>query len=970
MPKKTKILVETSRSQKDALTIVLEENGATLTEWITDNIAEATTDYSVEPMTAPPDLSALADLADNNRVMATLNDVTWAFTDDHTTYLSHDIHPYPAKFIPQIPRNVIAQLSMPGETVWDPFGGSGTTALECVLLGRQAVSSDVNPLSEVIGKGKIVTLAKEDEDFLRLLTEELEIIATSKESVIDAFRRFEPLNRFEPEIPNCSQWFHPQAVAELSYLRARISTFPTDKCKRLATVCLSKIILRSSYQDSETRYTRCIRDFHPGKVIRLFAGALESSLKKVRYLGTFLRFREARFCTADLRKESVVAPSSIDLIVTSPPYPNATDYHLYHRFRLFWLGFDPRELGKKEIGSHLRHQKEANGIDRYLAEMELCLEKMFAALRPGRFAVMVIGDSMFSGEIFHTSALVGKRAQAVGFSVLGEIERRLPKHRRSFVSAARRLGSESLLVLKKPAKRVDVRIYPPPYKLWPYEATIRTKEIKQLLGVRITKGLNSVLAARISPLQIDLLRRLTFSHSFSAPNLHQESTWQAVLENGDALKAVTRKDPKYVTHGIHAYKGKFYPQLARSLFNLAGLSPGKRILDPFCGSGTVPLEAYLNGMQGIGFDMNPLAVKIARGKTDILLADPHLRDKLLAQFQQRIESLVPSNDESIFPSMALSEIESWFAQKVRRKLAALLHAIRTVPDIRVKEYLEVLLSNIVREVSQQDPEDLRIRRRTPQLDDAPVFELYAEHLSEQRKRLNDFAVRSNRAPCRFGKVQIYESDSRLASSLGYAGIEAGSVDAVVTSPPYATALPYIDTDRLSILLLDSRPPNSRSQIEESLTGSREIRTAIRRDIEVAIENEDFADIPSQLAQRIISKVYRLNKNSEVGFRRKNMASLLFRYFTDMTKVFQTIDKALNAGGSAFFVIGDTMTIAGGTKVPIKSADVLTEMALALGWKVCERIPITVTTDRRPHAVNSITDNDIIWCKKPSRLRCR
>ena len=46
------------------------------------------------------------------------------------------------------------------------------------------------------------------------------------------------------------------------------------------------------------------------------------------------------------------------------------DYHLYHRFRLFWLGFDPRKLAKIEIGSHLRHQKEATGFSAYLGEMK------------------------------------------------------------------------------------------------------------------------------------------------------------------------------------------------------------------------------------------------------------------------------------------------------------------------------------------------------------------------------------------------------------------------------------------------------------------------------------------------------------------------------------------------------------------------------------------------------------------------
>lgn len=965
MAKKTRILVETTQCQKDALASVLEENGATLTEWITDNIAEATADYSVKPLVAPKELTTLELLENADKVMSTLAKVGWAFSNDDTSYLSHDIHPYPAKFIPQIPRHIIAQLSMSGETVWDPFGGSGTTALESVLLGRQAVSSDVNPLSAVIGKGKILTLTKEDEDFLLKITEELEIIAGSEASVRDAFRRFEPLNRFEPEVPNFERWFHTQAIAELSYIRARICEFPSDKCRRLATVCLSKIILRSSYQDSETRYTKCDRGFPPGKVIRLFAGALESSLKKVRYLGTFLRFREAEFLTADLRHEPVVAQSSVDLIVTSPPYPNATDYHLYHRFRLFWLGFDPRELGKKEIGSHLRHQKEGNGIEHYLDEMELCLRKMHAALRPGRFAVMVIGDALFSGKMYHTAGLVGERAKAAGFMVLGEIERELPNHRRSFVSAARRLKSESLLVLRKPIESVHAHIYPPPYKLWPYEAAIREAEIEQLIGTRPREQLGGIMTATISPLRIDKLRRLTFSHSFAATNIHQERTWQAVLENGDALTAAARKDPKYVTHGIHAYKGKFYPQLARSLFNLAELSPGQKILDPFCGSGTVPLEAYLNGMQGIGFDMNPLAVKIARAKTDILLVDPHLRDRLLAQFQEGIEKLSPSDDDSVFPSMAANEIKSWFAKNVRRKLAALLHAIRTVPEIRVKEYLEVLLSNIVREVSQQDPEDLRIRRRSPQLGDAPVFELYAKHLSEQRQRLIDFARRSNSAPCRFGSVQIHESDSREPSTLNLANIDDGTIDAIVTSPPYATALPYIDTDRLSILLLDGRPPNQRTLIEESLTGSREIRTATRRDLELAIDGNEFSSIPSPSAQRIISRVYRLNKGAKVGFRRKNMAALLYRYFADMTKVFQTADKALKGGGFAFFVIGDTVTEAGGVKVPIKSADVLVETASMLGWKIRERIPITVTTEKRPHTRNSIKDNDIIWCEKPA-----
>lgn len=966
MARVTQILVETTKKQKEALTCVLNDSGATLTEWITDNIADATAEFAGSQIDTPPELPQLADLTDPQQVLRRLKELDWAFSDDDTTYLSHDIHPYPAKFIPQIPRNLIAHLSLPGEIVWDPFGGSGTTALESILLGRQAISSDVNPLAEVIGKGKLLTLTKEDDDLLGGLVEELFVIAASNASVAEALRRYEPLERLAPDIPNRSQWFHEQAVAELCYLKERIKTFDSAKCQRLAMVCLSKIILKSSFQDSETRYTRCHKEFPPGKIIRLFAGALESSLKKVRYLGTILRFREAAFLTADLRSAKVVAPCSVDLIVTSPPYPNANDYHLYHRFRLFWLGFDPRDLARKEIGSHLRHQKEQTGINDYLEEMESCLRNMALGLRPGRFAVMVIGDALFGGELYQTARLVGRRAESAGLEIIGEIERQLPEHRRSFISTARRLRSESLLVLRKPAEAIDLRIYPPPYRLWPYERQIRSQEIQHLLGSRPQEGPADVLSVRIASHQLDKARQLTFSHSFAAPNSYSEATWQAILENGDALKTAVRKDPKYVTHGIHAYKGKFYPQLARSLFNLAGLATGDRILDPFCGSGTVPLEAYLNGLEGVGFDMNPLAVKIAKAKTEILRVDPYLRDRLLAQFQQRIATLKPIDDTTVFPPGTTDEIRSWFPGKVVAKLAALMKAVREIPDVRVKEFLEVLLSNIIRDVSQQDPEDLRIRRRAEPIEDAPVFELFAEHLSEQRQRLGDFATRCNKAPCKFIDARLYLADSRKKTNLHNAGLLPETIDAVVTSPPYATALPYIDTDRLSILLLCGLLSPGRAEIEEALTGSREIRNGTRREIETAIEAGDFSAIPSEAARTIITKVYLLNLNAEVGFRRKNMASLLYRYFADMALVMRNLDYCMKPNASAFFVIGDNLTTAGGQEVPIRSADVLVEFGEHLGWEIRQRIPITVTKESRPHAKHSITENDIIWCVKAAR----
>ena len=76
----------------------------------------------------------------------TLGKIDWDFADASTNSATNTIHPYPAKFIPQIPRHFIEELSDEGETVYEPFLGSGTTAVEANILGRNAIGNDVNEL--------------------------------------------------------------------------------------------------------------------------------------------------------------------------------------------------------------------------------------------------------------------------------------------------------------------------------------------------------------------------------------------------------------------------------------------------------------------------------------------------------------------------------------------------------------------------------------------------------------------------------------------------------------------------------------------------------------------------------------------------------------------------------------------------------------------------------------------------------
>jgi DNA methylase/MerR HTH family regulatory protein len=91
-----------------------------------------------------------------------LQAVDWDFSNAKTSYLTHGLHPYPAKFIPQIPNALIQELSSVGETVADIFCGSGTTLVEALLLKRHAIGVDANPLAALISRAKWAAAGFED----------------------------------------------------------------------------------------------------------------------------------------------------------------------------------------------------------------------------------------------------------------------------------------------------------------------------------------------------------------------------------------------------------------------------------------------------------------------------------------------------------------------------------------------------------------------------------------------------------------------------------------------------------------------------------------------------------------------------------------------------------------------------------------------------------------------------------------
>ena len=146
--------------------------------------------------------------------------------------------------------------------------------------------------------------------------------------------------QYLPDIPNLEKWFNDHIVGELCLIRHLIEQTTSGLARDAACLALSRVILRVSNQESETRYVSVAKQLRPTIALRAYLESLKAVSRRLDKATIDLQFADARFLVGDSRYDlpRAVGENHVDLIVTSPLYPNATDYHLYHRFRLFWAG--------------------------------------------------------------------------------------------------------------------------------------------------------------------------------------------------------------------------------------------------------------------------------------------------------------------------------------------------------------------------------------------------------------------------------------------------------------------------------------------------------------------------------------------------------------------------------------------------------------------------------------------------------
>jgi hypothetical protein len=419
-----------------------------------------------------------------------------------------------------------------------------------------------------------------------------------------------------------------------------------------------------------------------------------------------------------------------------------------------------------------------------------------------------------------------------------------------------------------------------------------------------------------------------------------------------------RRNLRYGSHGIHEYRGKFFPQLVRSLLNMAEVKRASLILDPMCGSGTTPAEAILLGCQAYGIDLNPLSVLMSKAKCTILSLLP---ERLLAEYQSLKADLLGFSLNRLnylpwfehLPAKDRDYLSRWFAPRVLAELDPIMVRIQTVQDSACRMLFQICLSNIIRRISWQKEDDLRVRKEAWTDADIDVRSEFVAELTRSVKHI--LVLLYENQDYQVGNATIIEGNAQHTEQI--LTNKSGTIDAIVTSPPYATALPYLDTDRLSLCYLGLLPRSKHRKRDYGMIGNREISNGLRQ--KYWQEYQQYRHTLPDAISEVIDRISTLNRHGNVGFRRRNLPALLGRYFLDMRNVFSTFLKLLKPGAPAYVVVGNNHTIAGGQRVVIETDKLLAQLGESVGLRLEDTISMEMLVSRDVFKKNASSAETIL-----------
>jgi DNA modification methylase len=383
---------------------------------------------------------------------------------------------------------------------------------------------------------------------------------------------------------------------------------------------------------------------------------------------------------------------------------------------------------------------------------------------------------------------------------------------------------------------------------------------------------------------------LEFINEFELTDTPIEVSFRALLPQ---LKNIDR-----FSHLIHTYPAKLLLHIPYFFLNNNIFSqPGDLILDPFCGTGTVLLEAIIAGRNAIGADANPLARLIATVKTSNYITEnlqSHLKEILLTS-DDTVES-------GIFPDVV--NLDYWFNDRIKISLNNLLTTINLIVDQHIKNFFLVCFSNLVKKVSFADPRVSvpvklnknryaatslnykKVEKRLADLDAVDVKEKFKSICQENinRIQLQESFYKSKTKQCAAG---VISDDARsLTTTLNSnEKIPDGAVSLIITSPPYAGAQKYIRSSSLNLGWLGLAKVHELKDLDSLNIGRENYKKTIRE-----VKKTNISDCDDLIQSIIPINLLR--------------AQIVSNYILEMQKALNESIRVLKHGGYLVLIVGN------------------------------------------------------------------
>ena len=398
---------------------------------------------------------------DNSEAKKRLNSINWNF-DFTIDYGEDTLHPfncrkyysYPATFIPEIPYALIEILSQKGGVVLDPFGGIGTTFMQALLLERKPYSFDINPVASSVCKTLYMLFnpSIDKEQIKNQLLQLCENFDEAKDYTIGLSEQRKEL----------AGWFERNTFNEMSFLFQKCDHLQDQTVQAVMKLILSSILITLSSQNKGWAYIADnvkpkADELRKKSVFEQYKVSVKNLLNDIvgyeaKLPNTYENFYYAISRDTRVFEDSLVnatiGEETVDLVVTSPPYPRMIDYVKSQRLSFNFFNEDFGDYVGREIGARYRRSRR-DFLDTYKKDIKEVNAKLAKLLKKKGYMCVVLPDYETTDNRKEVIEKVVEDYAELGLTKVFDVSRYIPSHKRTLSIQWATLVNERIYILQK-----------------------------------------------------------------------------------------------------------------------------------------------------------------------------------------------------------------------------------------------------------------------------------------------------------------------------------------------------------------------------------------------------------------------------------------------------------------------------------------------------------------------------------------